>query len=136
MDGNPYDLRLVGGANEWEGRVEVSVNNEWGSVCSFGVSTNDVIVMCRQLGYHRPLGQYINGLLEYLILHNTHTHTHTHTHTQMCTSVLFLLLEKVRGSNGLTVFSVPGPRTTFLTAPVVGALVKLRKDVHMTLTSQ
>lgn len=59
MDGN---LRLVGGANEWEGRVEVRVNYEWGTVCSFGISTNDVIVICRQLGYHRPLGQYLDEL--------------------------------------------------------------------------
>ena len=53
--GDPYALRLVGGANEWEGRVEVSVNGEWGTVCSLDVVFDDVHIVCRQLGYQRAL---------------------------------------------------------------------------------
>ena len=57
MAGDPYAVRLVGGANEWEGRVEVSVNGEWGTVCSLSVSDDDVDVICRQLGYKSVLGE-------------------------------------------------------------------------------
>ena len=45
------DLRLVGGGNEFEGRVEVCFGRQWGTVC--GVSSNwgsnNAIVVCRQL---------------------------------------------------------------------------------------
>ena len=57
--GEPYDLRLVGGANEWEGRVEVSVNGEWGTVCSLGLIANDFTVICKQLRYQQPLSKLI-----------------------------------------------------------------------------
>ena len=57
VSGEPYGLRLVGGVYEWEGRVEVSVNGEWGTVCSLDISTSDGNVICRQLGYQRSLSE-------------------------------------------------------------------------------
>lgn len=45
-------VRLVGGANELEGRVETCHNSMWGSVCSTLWNTNDASVTCRQLGHH------------------------------------------------------------------------------------
>ena len=45
------DIRLVGGGDEFEGRVEICFGNVWGTVCDDLWSTNDAIVVCRQLGY-------------------------------------------------------------------------------------
>ena len=45
------DLRLGGASIPNEGRVEVCINNEWGTVCDDGWGTPDATVVCRQLGY-------------------------------------------------------------------------------------
>ena len=46
------DIRLVGtGTSSSRGRVEVCVNNRWGTVCDDSWSTIDARVACRQLGY-------------------------------------------------------------------------------------
>ena len=44
-------VRLLGSSYTYEGRVELCVNNTWGTVCDDGFRTNDARVICRQLGY-------------------------------------------------------------------------------------
>ena len=53
VNGNCTDgsVRLVGGANDTLGLVEVCINNGWGGVCSNQFGTNDAEVVCHQLGF-------------------------------------------------------------------------------------
>ena len=54
------DIRLVGGVLESEGRLEVCINQVWGTVCRYGWSYVDSSVACRQLGYNK-LGIYYSS---------------------------------------------------------------------------
>ena len=46
-------IRLVGGATANVGRVEVCVNETWGTVCDDFFGTPDAGVVCRVSGYSR-----------------------------------------------------------------------------------
>ena len=48
---NDRSIRLVGGTDAFEGRIEVCYNETWGSICDNSWSRADANVACRQLGF-------------------------------------------------------------------------------------
>ena len=60
-------LRLMGGNIPNEGRVEMCMNNVWGTVCDDSWSSTDAAVVCRQLGYSDQ-GQRLAQTLQTIFL--------------------------------------------------------------------
>ena len=62
VKGNCSDgsLRLVGGANDSLGVVEVCINNVWGGVCIDLFATFEAEVICHQLGFFEDGMLYTN----------------------------------------------------------------------------
>ena len=56
------DIRLRDGAVPSEGRVEVCLNNHWGTVCDDFWGNDDAMVVCRQMGF-QPEGWFEENLL-------------------------------------------------------------------------
>lgn len=56
-------VRLVNGTEGriYEGRVEICINNHWGTVCDDGWNAEEATVLCHQLGF-------TNGIKNYVIL--------------------------------------------------------------------
>ena len=44
------EVRLVGGTSYLEGRIEICLSDEWGTICDQMWDSTDASVVCRQLG--------------------------------------------------------------------------------------
>ena len=71
MDGSyrEGDVRLVGGAHNWEGRVEIFLSWTWRALTDSEWTDDDASVVCRQLKYPALNGithnTFINSTFEY-----------------------------------------------------------------------
>lgn len=62
-------LRLLEGSNKNEGRLEVYIQNAWGTVCVNNFDTTDATIACQQLGYwyvlvwkHYAIHKYLGSI--------------------------------------------------------------------------
>ena len=59
----------MGGPNAYEGRVEVCINQVWGTICSNLWGDTDAKVVCNQLGHSKTCKQYLHDVCTYIVMH-------------------------------------------------------------------
>ena len=58
-------MRLVDGPNVREGRLEVCLNNAWGTVCNRGFSDDEAVVVCVEQGFDRQGKMVVSAVCKY-----------------------------------------------------------------------
>lgn len=53
------DIRLSGKQTPESGRLEVCINQAWGSLCNYYWEYRDAQVVCRELGFQQFYGEFI-----------------------------------------------------------------------------
>ncbi|XP_030851592.1 deleted in malignant brain tumors 1 protein-like [Strongylocentrotus purpuratus] len=53
---NPFEVRLINGSNDAEGRVEILYDGSWETICHYNWDLRDARVVCRMLGFDGALG--------------------------------------------------------------------------------
>ena len=85
------DVRLVDGVREYDGRIEVCYNGEWGVVCDNHMNDSVAEVVCRQLGFslHGMAAYY------YITMHSV-TFRRIISHITIKTLCIFILSNRDR----------------------------------------
>lgn len=68
-------VRLVGGKNKQEGRVEVFYAGQWGTVCDDGWDMHDATIVCKELGFGRAKEAPLHSKFEKGEPFSTNTHS-------------------------------------------------------------
>lgn len=71
-------MRLVGGAEDWEGWLEMCFNGRWGTIGSNGWSENNTKVVCDTLGFEisgKHIIQIVNSTQQTIICFTDHETT-------------------------------------------------------------
>lgn len=61
MSNYTIPVRLSDGSDDLEGRVEVLVHGQWGTICDPQFDRNDANVVCRQLGFSASSDVYTSS---------------------------------------------------------------------------
>ena len=85
------DIRLMDGKSAAEGRVEICINNIWGSVCDDGWDAYDAGVVCNQLGFQSASKlQIIVICIDCSLALLSHAHCHNESTSTYTRSLLYL----------------------------------------------
>lgn len=60
------EIRLIGGASQNEGRLEICVNRLWGTVCGLNWDEKDTAVVCGDLGYQIQGKEIMNYIIIFI----------------------------------------------------------------------